>query len=45
MAVMLGMLGVFFLGIIIVLYVTLKKSSSFDDYAVGGRSFGRGSWP
>lgn len=40
MAVMLGMLGVFFLGIIIVLYVTLKKSSSFDDYAVGGRSFG-----
>ena len=40
MAIMLGMLGVFFLGIIVVLYVTLKKSSSFDDYAVGGRSFG-----
>ena len=40
MAVMLGMLGVFFLGIIIVLYMTLKKSKSFDDYAVGGRSFG-----
>lgn len=45
MAIMLGMLGIFFLGIIIVLYVTLKKSNSFDDYAVGGRSFGRGSWP
>lgn len=40
MAVMLGMLGVFFLGIIVVLYLTLKKSKSFDDYAVGGRSFG-----
>ena len=40
MAVMLGMLGVFFLGIIAVLYLTLKKSKSFDDYAVGGRSFG-----
>lgn len=40
MAIMLGMLGAFFLGIIVVLYVTLKKSSSFDDYAVGGRSFG-----
>lgn len=40
MAIMLGMLGIFFLGIIIVLYVTLKKSNSFDDYAVGGRSFG-----
>lgn len=40
MAVMLGMLGIFFLGIIIVLYMTLKKSKSFDDYAVGGRSFG-----
>ena len=31
MAIMLGMLGIFFLGIIVVLYVTLKKSSSFDD--------------
>ena len=40
MAVMLGMLGVFFLGIIVVLYLTLKKSKSFDEYAVGGRSFG-----
>ena len=40
MAVMLGMLGVFFLGIIAVLYLTLKKSKSFDEYAVGGRSFG-----
>lgn len=37
---MLGMLGVFFLGIIVVLYLTLKKSKSFDEYAVGGRSFG-----
>lgn len=40
MAVMLGMLGGFFLGIIVVLYLTLKKSKSFDEYAVGGRSFG-----
>ena len=40
MAVMLGMLGVFFLGIIVVLYLTLKKSKSFAEYAVGGRSFG-----
>ncbi len=38
MTIMLGMLGVFFLGIVVVLYVTLKKSSSFDDYA-------RGLWP
>ncbi len=40
MAIMLGMLALFFVGIIIVLYVTLRKSRSFDDYAVGGRSFG-----
>lgn len=40
MPIMLGMLALFFAGIIVVLYVTLRKSQSFDDYAVGGRSFG-----
>lgn len=40
MAIMLGMLALFFAAIIVVLYVTLRKSNSFDDYAVGGRSFG-----
>lgn len=40
MLVMLGMIAAFFLAIIVVLYVTLKKSRSFDDYAVAGRSFG-----
>lgn len=40
MLVMFGLIAVFFAGIILILYVTLKKSKTFDDYAVAGRSFG-----
>lgn len=40
MAVMFTMLGLFFAGIILILYITQKRSHSFDDYAVAGRSFG-----
>ncbi|MCH3942398.1 MAG: sodium:solute symporter family protein [Atopobiaceae bacterium] len=40
MITMLSMIGLFFAGIIAILYVTLRRSSSFDDYAVAGRSFG-----
>lgn len=40
MAVMLSMIALFFIGIIVILYVTLKRTRSFNDYAVAGRSFG-----
>lgn len=40
MAIMLGMIALFFVGIIAILYITLKRTRSFDDYAVAGRSFG-----
>lgn len=40
MAIMLTMIAVFFIGVIVILYATLKRTRSFDDYAVGGRSFG-----
>lgn len=40
MAIQLSMIAVFFLCVIAILYVTKKKSRSFDDYAVAGRSFG-----
>lgn len=40
MAIMLTMIALFFAGIIAILYITLKRSRSFDDYAVAGRSFG-----
>lgn len=39
-AIMLTMIALFFAGIIAILYITLKRSRSFDDYAVAGRSFG-----
>lgn len=45
MAVMLGMLGAFFLGIIIVLYVTLKKSARSTITPLAGARSARGSWP
>lgn len=35
-----GLMGVFLIGMIAVLYATNQKSSDFSDYAVGGRSYG-----
>ncbi|QVI73500.1 sodium:solute symporter family protein [Pseudomonas syringae] len=35
-----GLIGVFLAGMIAVLYATNRKSESFSDYAVGGRSYG-----
>lgn len=35
-----GLIGVFLAGMIAVLYATNRKSDSFSDYAVGGRSYG-----
>jgi Na+/proline symporter len=41
MIITLGMLAVFYLIVIAILYVTKQKSSpSFNEYAVGGRSYG-----
>ncbi|MFT4009040.1 MAG: sodium:solute symporter family protein [Nocardioidaceae bacterium] len=42
MAVTLGMLIVFFGGIVAILYATNRNAKSFSDYAVGGRAFS--SW-
>jgi Na+/proline symporter len=35
-----GLIGLFLAGMIAVLYATNRKSGSFSDYAVGGRSYG-----
>jgi Na+/proline symporter len=35
-----GLIGVFLAGMIAVLYATNRRSDSFSDYAVGGRSYG-----
>ncbi len=35
-----GMIGLFLIGMIAVLYATNRKSTNFSDYAVGGRSYG-----
>jgi Na+/proline symporter len=35
-----GMIGIFLVLMIAVLYATNRKSTSFSDYAVGGRSYG-----
>ncbi|MEN3752931.1 hypothetical protein ABC733_10220 [Mangrovibacter sp. SLW1] len=35
-----GLIGVFLAVMIAVLYATNRKSTSFSDYAVGGRSYG-----
>jgi Na+/proline symporter len=35
-----GLVGLFLVGMIAVLYATNRKSDSFSDYAVGGRSYG-----
>ena len=35
-----GLIGLFLAGMIAVLYATNRKSDSFSDYAVGGRSYG-----
>lgn len=40
MAIMFGMLALFFAGIILILFITNKNSRTFNDYAVAGRSFG-----
>ena len=41
MWIMLGMLAVFYAIVIVILYVTQQKTApSFDEYAVGGRSYG-----
>lgn len=42
MVITLGLLGLFFGLIVVVLYATNRNAKSFSDYAVGGRSFG--SW-
>nr|WP_314144333.1 sodium:solute symporter family protein [uncultured Rhodococcus sp.] len=41
MLIMLGMLGVFYAVVIFILYTTQQKTSpTFDEYSVGGRSYG-----
>ncbi|MFT8593080.1 MAG: sodium:solute symporter family protein [Bifidobacterium sp.] len=40
MVIMFSMIALFFAAVIAILYVTLKKTRSFDDYAVASRSFG-----
>ena len=40
-----GVIGLFLAGMIAVLYATNRESTSFSDYAVGGRSYGRGTSP
>ena len=35
-----GVIGLFLAGMIAVLYATNRESTSFSDYAVGGRSYG-----
>jgi Na+/proline symporter len=42
MFITLGVIGVFFLAVIVVLYSTNRQQRGFEDYAVGGRSYG--SW-
>jgi Na+/proline symporter len=39
-AITFGLIAVFILGMISVLYATNRQSTSFTDYAVGGRSYG-----
>src|SRR4030088_996655 len=42
MFITLGVIGVFFLAVIVVLYSTNRQQRGFEDYAAGGRSYG--SW-